>query len=353
MATKSRHGGRAVPVRWGVLAVLVIVLIVAWGLQWFVPRSPLPRAHDVGSFGPPPPDQRVHEPILPIRPATGLDPRKVALGRRLFHDKRLSGDNSIACVTCHDLSRGGTDHLVVSKGVRGVEGDVNTITVFNSSLNFRYLWDGRARTLEQLMDIVVTSPKMLASRWPDVLDKLEDVPAYVAAFDRIYPGGVSKSSIIDTLVAFDRSLVTPGSRFDRYLLGDRSAITPAERHGYELFKSYGCISCHQGRNVGGNMFQVFGVMEDYFADRGNVTKADLGRFNVTGNEADRYKFRVPSLRNVAVTAPYFHDGTAATLDAAVDDMAKYQLGRPMPAADQRDIVRFLKTLTGKYRGRPL
>jgi cytochrome c peroxidase len=154
-------------------------------------------------------------------------------------------------------------------------------------------------------------------------------------------------------VEFERSLITPNSRFDRYLLGDESAITAEEKAGYALFKSYGCVACHQGRNVGGNMFQIFGVMDDYFANRGHITDADYGRFNVTGREEDRFHFRVPSLRNVALTAPYFHDGTAESLDQAVMVMARYQLGVTMPAEDVGLIVKFLGTLTGEYKGQPL
>ncbi len=354
MMTKSRHIARRVPTWWSaVLLLAVAVIAVVGGMTRIVPRDHPPMAmpaDPVDSFLP---DDASNEPIVPIKPATGLDVRKVALGRRLFNDTRLSGDNSIACVTCHDLSQGGTDHLIYPKGPEGIQGDVNTLTVFNSSRNFKLMWDGRARTLAQLIDITVNSPRMLASRWTDVVNRIKADPDYLGAFGRIYPEGISKHSITDALVQFDRSLVTPGSRFDQYLLGDVNAITPEERHGYELFKSYGCTSCHQGMNVGGNMFQVFGVMADYFADRGHVAKVDLGRFNVTGNKRDRYVFRVPSLRNVAVTAPYFHDGTAPTLADAIDDMAKYQLGRPMPQADQDDIVKFLQTLTGKYEGKTL
>lgn len=334
------------------LVAVAVVAVAGWVVR-IVPRDSPPASRQADVFDTSLPDDGSSEPIVPIKPATGLDPRKVALGRRLFNDTRLSGNSSVACVTCHDLSQGGADHEMHPEGLNGGEGDVNTLTVFNSSRNFKFMWDGRAQTLAQVIDLSVNGPHMLASRWSDVVRRLEAVPDYVTAFAGVYPSGISRQTITDALIEFDRSLVTPGSRFDRYLLGDTKAITPEERHGYELFKSYGCTSCHQGMNVGGNMFQVFGVMADYFADRGHVTKADLGRFNVTGNKVDRFVFRVPSLRNVAETAPYFHDGTASTLADAVDDMAKYQLGRPMPKEDQDAIVEFLMTLTGKYKGRSL
>jgi cytochrome c peroxidase len=168
----------------------------------------------------------------------------------------------------------------------------------------------------------------------------------VQAFQAIYGDGLQPRNIQDAIATFERSLVTP-SRFDRYLRGDSGAISEQEKRGYELFKSYGCVACHQGVNVGGNMFQTFGVLGNYFKDRGNETEADLGRYTVTQNELDRHVFKVPSLRNVALTAPYFHDGTAPTLEAAVDVMFRYQLGREAPAADKTAIIMFLKSLTGE------
>jgi cytochrome c peroxidase len=148
-------------------------------------------------------------------------------------------------------------------------------------------------------------------------------------------------------------LITPNSRFDKFLGGDQSALNAQEKHGYELFQSYGCASCHQGMNLGGNMYEKMGLMGDYFADRGNITEADRGRFNLTKDPQNMHEFRVPSLRNVALTAPYFHDGHAQTLEAAIAIMAKYQLGRPMPATDLDAIAAFLRSLTGQYNGKQL
>jgi cytochrome c peroxidase len=174
-----------------------------------------------------------------------------------------------------------------------------------------------------------------------------------AAFQGVYGGAVQARHIQDALAQFERSLFTPNSRFDKYLRGDVRALASDELHGYQLFKSYGCVACHQGVNVGGNMYQVFGVMGDYFARRGNLGPADLGRYNITGDDADKHLFKVPGLRNVVLTAPYFHDGSARTLDEAVDVMFKYQLGRAAPAQDKDLIIKFLYTLTGEFRGRPL
>ncbi len=284
------------------------------------------------------------EPIQPL-PQMNLDVAKVELGRRLFHDKRLSGDNSISCASCHGLDTGGVDGLRVSKGVGGAEGGINAPTVFNSGLNFSQFWDGRAPTLEAQVDGPVHASLEMDSNWPDIIAKLQEDQTYQSAFRKLYPEGMQSQTIKDAIATFERSLLTP-SRFDQYLRGDENAISEEAKKGYEHFKSYGCIACHQGVNVGGNMYQYFGVMGNYFEDRGNITAADLGRYNVTGKEQDRFKFKVPSLRNIALTSPYFHDGSVQTLENAVKVMVKYQLGRSMPEQDLKSIIRFLNSLTG-------
>ena len=293
------------------------------------------------------------EPIQPIPADAKLDGKKVALGDRLFHDKRLSKDNSLSCASCHNLTRGGVDNLPKSIGIGSAKGPLNAPTVFNSSLNFRQFWDGRAATLEEQTAGPVHNPLEMGSNWAEVLGKLGQDSALVAQMKQSYPDGLQWKNIQDAIAVFERSLVTPNARFDKYLKGDKSALSADELKGYQLFKAYGCVACHQGVNVGGNMFQTFGVMGDYFAKRGGVTTADLGRYNVTKSEADKHVFKVPSLRNVALTAPYFHDGSAKTLPDAVDVMFKYQLGRPASAQDKDLIVRFLHTLTGEHKGKPL
>jgi cytochrome c peroxidase len=293
------------------------------------------------------------EPVAPLPLQIDLDQNKVDLGRRLFLDPRLSHDNTIFCGSCHHLELGGTDRRSRSVGIDGATGDVNAPTVFNSGLNFRQFWDGRAASLEDQIDGPVNNAKEMRSNWPEVISKLQQDRDYVRTFRNLYPDGIQSTNIKDAIATFERSLITPNSPFDQFLRGDSHALTEQQLAGYRLFKAYGCIACHQGINIGGNMFQKLGVARDYFADRGHVTKADLGRFNVTGLERDRYHFKVPSLRNVAVTAPYFHDGSAATLEQAVNIMAKYQLGRTLPLHDRDLIVRFLHTLTGEYRGEPL
>jgi cytochrome c peroxidase len=296
---------------------------------------------------------RSQEPIKPIPTALKLDPRKVALGSMLFHEVRLSEDNSISCASCHSLATGGVDRLARSLGIGNAEGPINAPTVFNSGFNFKQFWDGRAENLEGQVDGPTQAADEMGSRWEDILQKLGADAGYARVFKQVYPNGIARPTVQNAIAEFERSLSTPNARFDRWLRGDDQAITREELDGYRKFKSYGCTSCHQGVNVGGNMFETLGAVRDYFADRGNVTRADLGRFNVTGREEDRHVFKVPSLRNVALTPPYFHDGSVRTLDEAVQTMARYQLGRPLPDSDRALIVQFLHTLTGEYDGRPL
>lgn len=334
------------------------LLLVALGLLAIAPWVVFPIAPKRQTPGPEPRTLAaqtaiIQEPIQPIPQSIEQDRRKVELGNRLFHDPRLSHDNTISCAYCHDLRKGGTDQRVHSVGIGGQTGDVNAPTVFNSGFNFKQFWDGRADTLKDQIDGPVHNPKEMGSNWPEIIGKLKQDPGYVAAFTSLYPDGIQGNSIKDALAAFERSLITPDSPFDKFLRGDPTALTEEEKAGYRLFKEYGCVACHQGVSVGGNMFQKFGVMADYFADRRRQTKADVGRYNVTGQEQDRNKFKVPSLRNVARTAPYFHDGSAETLEDAVRIMAKYQLGRPLSAREVELIVKFLKTLTGEYNGKPV
>lgn len=291
-------------------------------------------------------------PIAPVEPATQNEAR-VALGRGLFADARLSGNGKVACSTCHDLAQAGVDRRPLSTGASGELASVNTPTVFNAALNFRQFWDGRATTLEEQIDGPLLNPKEMGSSWANALTAIKSDTAYSAQFAKNYPGGVTEDNVKDAIASFERSLATPGAPFDRYLAGELNAIDEQTRRGYELFTGYGCAACHQGRGVGGNMFQKLGVMADYFADRGHQTPADLGRYNVTHDEQDRHVFKVPSLRNVAKTAPYLHDGSVATLDEVVRIMARYQLGRDLDAADVQALVAFLRSLTGTYEGRPL
>jgi cytochrome c peroxidase len=297
-----------------------------------------------------PAEKTGNEPITPIPQVVDLDLRKVALGRRLFHDPILSADKRISCATCHNLSRGGVDGLPRSIGIGGAAGEINAPTVLNSGLNFRQFWDGRAATLEDQIDGPVQNPKEMGAAWPELIVRLIQDEAYRRDFSAIYPAGIQQVTVKDAIASFERSLMTPNSKFDRFLRGEKDALSGDEYAGYVLFKKSGCISCHQGVNVGGNMYEKLGLVANYFERRGNVQKVDYGRYNLTGKEEHRYEFRVPSLRNVALTAPYFHDASAATLSDAVAAMGTYQLGVDFKEDEIDKIVQFLHTLTGEQPG---
>jgi cytochrome c peroxidase len=336
-ARLARHGGR---VRATLVAAAVLVLGTGVTLPSLIDRGAPPAA------APPP-----GEPIAPISAGPTLDPRRVALGERLFHDVRLSRDGGRACVTCHPLDRGGMDGQPRARTADGSLHPRNTPTIFNVGLSAFLNWDGVARTLEEHAEIVLLNPSLMNTTWPDLLAMLRGPDGYRAEFEHAYDEGPTRATVLDALAAFERSLQTPNARFDRYLRGEVAMLDPVEQRGYQRFKAYGCGSCHQGVNVGGNMFQKFGIFPE--GPGPFRLEADQGRYQVTSVPRDRGVFRVPSLRNVAVTAPYFHDGRTPTLEGAVETMATVQLGRRLQPEDVESIVRFLRTLTGEYHGRPV
>jgi len=295
----------------------------------------------------PPSAQRVSS-ITPIPKALRLGTPLVELGRILFHEPKLSRDQSIACSSCHDLSAGGDDGRPTSVGIEGRLGDVNAPSVINRAFDFKQFWDGRAENLRAQADGPLHHPKEMDSSWPMALANLKGDTRFEKVFAKAYPGQVpTKEHLLEALVAYEEQLVAPDSSFDRYLCGDDAALTADAKKGFERFKALGCISCHQGQNVGGNLFQRFGVFGSPSEESGReMTRADLGRFNVTGDPLDRHVFKVPSLRNVATTAPYFHDGSAEDLDSAVRLMARVQLGRELADQDVAVLVAFLESLTG-------
>jgi cytochrome c peroxidase len=292
------------------------------------------------------------EPITPVPRGVSLDADKMRLGEMLFHDVRLSRSDVLACASCHMLAEGGDDNRARSPGSNGQLLDFNAPTVFNVGLSFRLNWRGNFRTLEEQNEAVLLDRNLMNTTWQELLPKLHADETYREAFATVYGSDPEPAHVLDALGSFQRSLTTPEARFDRHLRGERDAITPEEERGYRLFKDYGCVACHQGVNVGGNLFQRFGVFYDPFS-QWPISTADLGRFTITGEEDDRFVFRVPSLRNVAVTAPYFHDGRAQTMEQAIEEMARSQLGRVLTERDIELIAGFLRTLTGEYEGRPL
>jgi cytochrome c peroxidase len=326
------------------LLLTMVVLVILW--RW------LPHGHAIvseGAPGIPAMTADPVEPVLPLPAAPQLQPERVALGELLFHDRRLSANQTLACVSCHDFKRGGADGLRVSIGIGGAQGNINAPSVFNSSLSMAQFWDGRALSLEEQAAGPIHNPLEMGSNWGQVLERLGQDAELNKAFRRAYIDGLTANNVANALATFERSLLTPNSRFDRYLKGEKDVLSAQELDGYRRFRNLGCTSCHQGVLVGGNMYQKFGVLRDYFAGR-PTTKADLGRYNVTRDEEDRHVFKVPSLRNVARTAPYFHDGSATTLEQAVSVMGRYQLGRELSSEDVAAIVAFLNTLTGEWQG---
>ena len=282
------------------------------------------------------------EPIQPIAPAKVTNPALVELGKKLYFDPRLSKSGFISCNSCHNLSMGGTDNIKTSIGHNWQEGPINAPTVLNSSLNLAQFWDGRAADLKAQAGGPIANPGEMGFTHTLAVSMLQTIPGYVAEFKKAFGSEtVDIEKVTKAIAAFEETLVTPNSRFDKYLKGNKKAITKDELAGYQLFKDAGCVACHNGPAVGGNSFQKMGLVEAYKA-----SSPAEGRSAVTGKDADRFNFKVPTLRNVEMTYPYFHDGAANTLPEAVDTMARIQLGKKFTADENAKIVAFLKTLTG-------
>jgi len=284
-----------------------------------------------------------NEPIQPIQPAKVTNPAKVELGKKLYFDPRLSKSGFISCNSCHNLSMGGSDNLKTSIGHNWTQGPINAPTVLNSSMNVAQFWDGRAKDLKEQAGGPIANPAEMAFTHELAVEVLESIPQYVAEFKAVY--GTEKidiDKVTDAIAAFEETLVTPNSRFDKWLMGDDNALTQFELEGYKLFKESGCVACHNGPAVGGNSFQKMGVVEPY-----KTANTAEGRVAITGKDQDRFTFKVPTLRNVELTYPYFHDGEAQTLAEAVDLMGRLQLGRQFTEEENAKIVAFLRTLTGE------
>lgn len=284
----------------------------------------------------------VEEPIQPIKPVADINLAQVELGKKLYFDPRLSKSGFISCNSCHNLSMGGTDNLKTSIGHNWQQGPINSPTVLNSSMNVAQFWDGRAADLKEQAGGPIANPGEMAFTHTLAIDVLKSIPEYVTEFKQVFgEGDLNIDQVTQAIAEFEKTLVTPNSPFDRWLLGEKDAITAEELAGYELFKSSGCTACHNGPAVGGNSFQKMGLVEPY-----QTKNEAVGQAAVTGKDADRFKFKVPTLRNVEMTYPYFHDGEAETLTEATDIMGRLQLGRKFTDEENAKIVAFMKTLTG-------
>ena len=280
--------------------------------------------------------------IIPLAQEVVVDPKKAELGKKLWFDPRLSKSGFISCNSCHNLSMGGSDNLPTSIGHQWQEGPINSPTVLNSSLNFVQFWDGRAKTLKEQAGGPIENPKEMASDHDLVVNVIASIPEYVEEFKEAYgDNNVNIDRITDAIAVFEETLITPNSRFDQWLRGDDNAITAQELEGYELFRNSGCVACHYGEGIGGSSFQKMGLLEEYKTD--NLAK---GLADFTGKDSDNMFFKVPTLRNVVLTYPYFHDGQVNTLEEATQIMGKLQLGKQFTDEEVEKIVAFYGTLTG-------
>jgi len=294
------------------------------------------------------------EPVNPVPDLAPFDTDKAALGELLFHDSRLSVDNTVSCASCHNLKTGGVDNLEVPEGVYNQPGTFNSLTVFNAFFHSFYFWNGNASSLQELTCQALLDPVKMGN---DSLDRIFDIFAedstLTERFLASYPEGYSDSTINHALAEFHKTLITPNSPFDRYLKGDEEAIEQQAQEGYRLFKKYGCANCHNGTGMGGTSFEYMGVANNYFPDARQRALEDMGRYSVTSLNSDMHRFRVPGLRNIALTYPYFHNASAKTLEEAVVKMAYYQRDKKLSRKQVQAIVSFLNTLTGEYKGIPL
>jgi len=281
--------------------------------------------------------------FTPLPQKVEYDKAKADLGKLLYMDTRLSGDGTVACISCHELAKGaGVDSLSTSTGIRGQKGPVNAPTVYNARYNFVQFWDGRAKDLQDQAGGPVENPVEMGAKFPEVIKRLNEDENYVKLFKELYHDTITKEHITHAIAEFEKALVTPNSKFDQYLRGDKQALNETEKKGFQLFNDKGCAACHNGINMGSNLYQKAGIFEK-FPETDNFT----GRYNVTKDEKDKYFVKVPTLRNIARTAPYFHHGKTPDLRTAVMQMGYYQLGISITLEEADAIVAFLTTLNGE------
>lgn len=300
-----------------------------------------------------------NEPIRPIPDSVAVDAAKVQLGKELYHDTRLSGDGTISCASCHAIETAGVDNHQFSDGIGGQLGGINAPTSYNSVFNFVQFWDGRAATLaDQAAGPPLNPVEMGSKSFDEIAARLSADADFCKRFLASYPDGLNEKTITDAIAEYEKTLLTPNSPFDRYLKGDKNAMTAEQIEGYAIFKDYKCATCHAGVNMGGLSYELMGQRANYFQDRemnakSGLTDSDNGRWAQTKVERDRYRFKTPTLRNVALTWPYYHDGSVATLEKAIEMMAEYQVGRKMSEAEIGKVKSFLDAQTGQYQGKTL
>jgi len=276
---------------------------------------------------------------------------KIELGQMLYHDPRLSSTGTVSCASCHNTMLGGEDNRPNSMGVNGQTGGRSAPTVWNAAFNKVQFWDGRAASLEEQAAGPVTNPiEMGMKSWDDVVARLKSIEGYQRAFEQAFgKDSISKDNATKAIAAYERTLITPNSPYDKYVEGDKAALTEQQVRGMEKVAELGCTHCHSGPAFnGGGMFQRFPINSNGYFEAQYHFKKDKGLAEVTKNEADEHLWKVPTLRNVALTAPYFHNGSVKTLDKAVTLMAKLQLGKDLSKEEVADIVAFLNGLTGEF-----
>ncbi len=294
-------------------------------------------------------DMFKNEPVRPIPSSLTFNKRKAALGKKLFYDKRISFDNTISCASCHNPDKGGANNKQYAEGADKRLGTINTPTICNAHFNIAQSWNGHSANIKDLVKEHIKNSVIMGNEsFADVIKRLRNNEDLKKGFDHLYEDGMTENTIADAIAEFGKTLLTPDCSFDKYLKGDNYAINKKEIFGYELFISKTCATCHVGTTLGGQSFELMGIYNDYFEDRGwELTADDLGRFNYTADNKDRHRFKVPGLRNVALTKPYFHDGSQQTLSDAVIAMGIYQTDHKISDEEINAIVAFLETLTGE------
>ena len=297
--------------------------------------------------------------LQPIPDSLATDIRKVTLGRKMYNEARVSLDGTLSCATCHVIDKGGADSrgTRTSEGIHGQFGGINAPTVLNAAFNVEQFWNGRAHTLaDQAAGPPVNPVEMGDQTWEQICERLKEDASLVAEFQSIYPEGITQATVTDAIAEYEKTLITPNDRLDQMLKGDENALTEEEKKGLAAFMDNSCAVCHVGKTLGGQSFETLGIYEDYYAAREQsnpdivYNDDDKGLAGFTGDTADLHRFKVPGLRNISKTSPYFHDGTQATIEDAVRAMFRFELGvKEAPESDVASISAFLRTLDGEIK----